>query len=415
MTSQYNIKRCFLEPTDASGLQEPFDLTGGNPTILYHESILSPSIALSVSVFDKDAGISREGISGGERIQVEVEYKGNDLEPFKITEQHKMVVNGVKDLVSSMKGQTATLEAVSEEVMVNETARISKRYSDNISTIVEQILIDDSKGITTSKTLDQEQSGNKYSFVGNYRKPFDLIQWLQPKAAKDIKKEFGFLFWETLDGYKFKSIDTIFKEKPEDKEGFSQIELPIDTNFKVMVSDGTPNSDIVMNLNRGMYANKTIYVDLISGEKTVEDFAIEDIETDKEPPKVPKGLEKKPTKLMFRILDQGALQEGPELKKVEKPQDLAKLQNKSYGRNNLLFSQAVRVVIPLNTKMRAGKTIMVKFPFNEEPSDEERKLGEDNDKDFSGQYVIAELKHEIGDGEANTQLTLIRNLSKPTA
>ena len=413
MSVNYLIKKCLLKPSEGSALKEEFSLLNGNPNISYHESILTPSLALSVDFFDADGVVSREGLSGGEYIEIEVTTADTGLDDFRIGPEHKMIINGVKNVITSNKGQAATLEAVSEEVLVNETARISKKYSANIADMVKEILKDDKKGITTSKELDQEQSGNKYSFVGNYRKPFDIIQWLQPKAGKD-SKIFGFLFWENLDGYHFKSLDTLLEEDPDDKDGYPKVELPEETAHKILEDQASINSDIVMNLQRGMYCNKTIYVDLLTGVKSVVDFSIQDLKIDR-PPKLPKGIETKPTKLMFRILDQGALQEDSKKDKVEKSQDLARYQNKSYARNNLIFAQALSISVPFNPNLRAGKTIEVKFPFNPKPSKEDRTLGKDGDNDPSGKYLIAEMKHDIRNGNANTQLSLIRNVFTPTA
>ncbi len=407
MSKNFLINKCTLNPTEGSSLKEPLDLCGGNPNITYHESILSPSIALTVQSFSIDSVISERGINGGEQFEIEVKIQDDSgLDDFKIGLDHKLTVNGV-NVTQGPKGELSILEAVSSEVMVNETARISKRYSDSIDKIVTEILTEDPKGIQTSKELDSDESGNKYSFVGNYRKPFELIQWLQPKATKDLKSIFGFLFWENLDGYHFKSIDTLFEESAD--EPYPQIQLPYESFRKIIEADAVPNSDIVMNLTRGMYANKTIYVDLISGEKTVIDFSIQDMDLER-PPKLPEGLELQPSRLMFRITDQGALQEGPELEKVEKAQDLASYQNKSYARNNLIFSQSVSASIPFNPNLRAGKTIEVQFPINPDETKEPDKLGDEGDNSPSGKYLIAELKHVIGNGDANTQLSLIRNV-----
>ena len=39
----------------------------------------------------------------------------------------------------------------------------------------------DAKGIQTSKTVDEESTSNKYSFVGNFKRPLDIVQWLQER------------------------------------------------------------------------------------------------------------------------------------------------------------------------------------------------------------------------------------------
>ena len=412
----FTIDKCVLKPSDGSSLKEEYSILGGSPIITYMESVLSPAIGLTVNFFDTTSIVSREGLTGGEYIELTVKSGNDKLGDFEITSEHKMIVNGVTDVQTNNQGQSATLQCIPEELLVNETAKISKKFSGNISDHVKDIMTTDAKGIQTSKTVDEESTSNKYSFIGNFKRPIDIIQWLQPKAAVEAEEgeSFGFLFWETLDGYHFKSIATLLSVEPEKGHIFPKIELPIETADKLIDAKGNTSTDTIMDLRRGMYANKTIYVDLETHIKTVDDFKIADLGLET-PPVLPKGLEEKPTKLMFRILDTGALQkdskklDGDE-SATEKQQDLAKYQNKSYARTNLLFSSTFEAVIPFNPTLRAGKTVELQFPIPEpENPDEPRKLGDKNSNDPSGIYLVEGLKHVIGAGTATTQLSLIRD------
>ena len=115
---------------------------------------------------------------------------------------------------------------------------------------------------------------------------------------------------------------------------------------------------------------------------------------------------------MFRILDQGALQKGSKKEEVEKRNELAVYQNKSYIRNNLLFSQSLSISIPLNSKLRVGFMLDVKFPLKKDDSgdDSADSYGSDRTNDPSGRYLIAELRHLMGGGKSETQLKLIRDV-----
>ena len=67
----YLISKCQLIPNGAT-LEDNFDISRGNPTINYYESVRSPSISMTVSFIDIDQLISRKGITGGEMIDLEV-------------------------------------------------------------------------------------------------------------------------------------------------------------------------------------------------------------------------------------------------------------------------------------------------------------------------------------------------------
>ena len=48
---------------------------------------------------------------------------------------------------------------------------------------------------------------------------------------------------------------------------------------------------------------------------------------------------------MLRVLDKGALQKGSQKKELQKENELAIYQSKSYARNNLIFSHLVCCMI----------------------------------------------------------------------
>ena len=52
-------------------------------------------------------------------------------------------------MVTESNKQVATLEFVSVETIVNETARLNKKYTGNISDTVAELLVGDTKGIQT--------------------------------------------------------------------------------------------------------------------------------------------------------------------------------------------------------------------------------------------------------------------------
>ena len=65
MENKYFIKECTLIPTEGSSLSQPFEISGGNPTITYYEIVKSPSISMTITFLDVDQLISREAITGG--------------------------------------------------------------------------------------------------------------------------------------------------------------------------------------------------------------------------------------------------------------------------------------------------------------------------------------------------------------
>ena len=406
----YFISKCQLMP-NGSSLEEEYDITRGNPSINYYESVTSPSISMTLSFMDIDQMISQEGITGGEMIDLEIIIPDFE-EKFKIeSKKQKLVLNSVRDVVTSTNKQMATLEFVSEESLINETSRVNKKFTGNVTQIVSQLLTNESnsdkKGIQTEKEIKTDNAVNKYSFIGNLKRPFETIQWLCPKAQASAKN-FGFLFFENLDGFHFKSIENLLKQEPEFL--YQKPDRPTETDLRIIESNLNQSNDMGMNARMGMYSNRTIYIDLENETYEEIDFNISELNPEK-PLKVIETLKEKPTRLMFRMLDQGALQKGSTKKEVEKRNELAVYQNKSYIRNNLLFSQSLNISVPINPQLRAGQIIEVQFPLKDDANQESTdKFGKDKDNDISGKYLISELRHVIGGGKSSTQLNLVRDL-----
>ena len=419
MENTFLINKCMLIPNEGSSLKEEYDITLGNPIIDYYESIESPSISMTITFIDIDQVIGRKGITGGEYVDVIVKTDDEDADDFKVMhDKQKMMLNSVRNMVTESNKQVATLEFVSVETIVNETARLNKKFTGNISQTVLDILTKDEKGIKTKKKVygpkkeklgetdvEEDRATNSYSFVGNLKRPFDTIQWLCPKG-QSANDDFGFLFYETLDGYHFRSIKSLLEQdaityQQTDSQGLSN---------KILQNNLNQSNDIGMNMRMGMYANRTIYVDIENQNTEVVDFKASDIKLNK-PATLLTGIEDYPTRLMVRVDDVGVAQVGSAKTDVQPKSELAKYQNKSYIRNNLLFSQSLSISIPLNTTLRAGLTLDIRLPLKQENGDAAvDSYGNDRSNDPSGRYLIGELRHLIGGGQSETQLKLIRDV-----
>ena len=410
MENTFLITKCMLRPNEGSSLKEDYDIVAGNPIIDYYESIESPSISMTITFIDIDQVIGRKGITGGEYIDLIVKIDDEDADDFKITaEKQKMMLNSVRNMVTESNKQVATLEFVSVETIVNETARVNKKYTGNVSDTVFELLIGDKKGIGTSKTLfgpkEDDRATNSYSFVGNLKRPFDTIQWLCPKA-QSATDDFGFLFYETLDGYHFRSIKSLLEQ---DTVTYQQTDAQGISN-KILQNNLNQTNDIGMNMRMGMYANQTIYIDIENQTLNTVKFKASDLKLKKKAT-LPANIQDYPTRLMVRVDDVGVAQVGAAKTDVQPKSELAKYQNKSYIRNNLLFSQSLSISIPLNTTLRAGFAINIKLPLKQDTGDATvDSYGSDRSNDPSGRYLIGELRHLIGGGKAETQLKLIRDV-----
>ena len=421
MAKNFSLNQCALLPAEVNPvIEDEFPMLAGVQSIDYYESILSPSISVQVKILDVDGNLSAKGVYGGEKLAIKiVAGKDSELEDFVITpEDHELILNSIKDITSGVKQQTATLQFVSKDLIKNEASKINKRYVGNITDSVKDILTKDPKGIKTTKSIDDvDRASNNYAFVGNKHNAFDIIQRLQPKAGgagyDDKKKsDYGFLFFETFDGYHFRSFRSLFEPEPETE--YVKSEISGTDDFVIDNYNFSSGNDVVLNLKSGLYNNETTFVELDKTKITKIKFNMDKTEDlTLKPPKVPVNIEGKPSRIMLRVADTGVHQHYEEnsskLKDVQPFTDLAVYQNKSYARFSLLNSQSLNITIGMNPSLRAGQTIRVKFPT----IDYKTEFGDDDSKDISGKYLISHLRHEFEGGKFRTHLRLIRDLFTP--
>ena len=428
MSKNFVLNQCSLFPSEVNPvLDGEYGMVAGIQSFDYYESIMSPSISVQVRILDVDGSLTAKGVYGGEKLAVKI--KGVEDSEFKekefqlTTDKHELILNTIGDLTSGVKQQTATLQFVSKDLIKNETARINKRYVGNVTDSIKNILGGsdvkdaDKKGINTTKTLESDQAANNYAFVGNKHKAFDIIHRLQAKAGgsgfdDDSKSDYGFLFFENHDGYHFKSMRALFEPEPEFE--YTKLEGSSSTDFKIEDYNFSNGNDVVMNLKSGLYNNEAIFVELDKTKITTVKFNMSDVEDlSFKPPELPiklDGDQSKPSKIMLRVIDTGVHQHYEENSTKEKDRqpvaDLPVYQNKAYARFALLNSQSLNITVGLNPDLRAGQTIMVKFPTTEY----KKEMGDEKSNDISGKYLISHLRHEFEGGEFRTHLRLIRDL-----
>ena len=409
MDKSYLITQCSVFKKLDGDSSSEFGLLAGDPNISYYESLFSPSVNVTIETTDVSGFVSREEIYGGQSIEISIKMFDPDIDDFKIKkDKHGLVINSVKNVTMDFKESKSTLECVSKDFLRNEVARLNRRFTGNITEIVKKIMEEEPKGIKTTKDIEVDQATNSYTFCGNLKRSIDTIQWLQPKAKSE--NQFGFLFFEDYDGYKFKSIESLLKQEPFTDQPFEMSQASTSSRFAILDAVMVQTNDVFLNMRSGTYNNDTTYIDLISQTKSVDDFKIDNLKDLKNPPKLPDNLTDSTSRKMLRFDDPGVMQKGSKREDEQPKEELAKIQNQSYARNNLLFSQALKIKISFNPSLRVGKIIEVRLPVDTDSSESGVKYQKLSKGDLSGKYLISELRHKVGSNKSSTHLTLVRDL-----
>ena len=244
-----------------------------------------------------------------------------------------------------------------------------------------------------------------------------MINWLSKKSIpkKDGKKgeTAGYLFFETSEGFHFKSIDSLFAQKHEKSFGFfGQAETPVGYDGNVIKMSMSNRFDAAQKLRSGVYNTKLILFDPFNCQY---DEIKEGVDTQSDGttnaglklPVINKKFDKIPTRTTFMLRDTGVLPTGDVKEQLKKNEEeifeVANVLNQAIRRYSQFSIGAVEVDIFGDFSLHAGQTIFIDTPTTEQGEDVKK------DKLSSGKYLIHQVKHVIRSGQCQTRLGLVRD------
>jgi len=376
--------------------------------IRYYENVLSNIITLSVGVKETDDLLDKLPIRGGEKAEIDLRDSNNN----KLTPT--LYVNRVRDVISDSIENNYSIDFASEQFFKNDLSRVVKRYDGKISENVKKIMKEQ-----LDTDVDVDETLINYNFIGNNRKPLYVCTWLASKSipAQPGEGTAGYLFFETQDGFKFKSIDGLFEQSPKKKYVLTGTPYkPGEYDGKVLKYSIDRDINLQNNLALGAYSNRSIYFNFYDYEYVDQEFSVKDdvVKTGGKStiPESIKNFGDEPSRIMTRILDIGTLPAGKstddELETwkndpTNPTYNAPKTMVQSVMRYNQLFAIKINITIAADFTLRAGDLIYCDFP---EVST--RKTSGVN-KQSGGIYMISSLCHRLTSDQSSTNLTLVRD------
>ena len=406
------------------------DLKLGTISIDYYEDLFSPTITAKMRVVNTGDSIAAEGekerqsiynglpLRGGERLSMKIldhgkTGAGEDKKGLDFTDPDRnLIVSSITDVISESQRESFMLNLVSREAISNETTRVFKKYSAKISTSVETIL----KDVLATETdrFEVDDTSNDYQFIGNLRKPFTILVWLASKSVLDKSGDTtaGFLFYQTQDGFRFKSIDNLTKQESKATYTYTEInQSSTETNndFRILNYGIDKNQNLLEKLRLGTYSSVRVTFDPYSFECKQTEFKFDESGIDKLGNKVvlpqisedsEKTLSDIPSRVFSQVVDRGTFEIDVSTTENADP---TKYQAQTAMRYNILVTQLLSIVVPCNTDLRAGDIITCKFPKIS------REDSEVFDSETSGKYIIKELCHHFDPDRSFTSMKLVRD------
>jgi hypothetical protein len=425
----------FIESTDQ---KKTVDIKLGTISIDYYEDIFSPTITAKLVVTnggDSVPGSDNEGnpdgdlqsiynglpLRGGERVSMKItgNSESNPGLDFSTNTNDYLYVSSISNVISETQRETFVLNLVSREAITNETSRVAKKYptSSTIDTSVTDII---KEYLKTDKIAAVDRAQNKYGFIGNLRKPFTVLVWLASKGVPELSSEdgtAGFVFFQTKEGFHFRSIDKLITQEPKATYTYSQVNTSAaETNadFNILSYVTNRNQNLLEKLRLGTYSSYRMFYNPLTFEFTPPEkgvFKLEDyagksknlgkkINLPKISPESPETLGDIPSRILTQVLDIGTMEKGVS---TEGNSDPFKYQSQAIMRYNVLFTQTLSMTVSSNTNLRAGDIIECQFPKIS------RAEGKEYDQDQSGLYMIKELCHHFDSNASYTSMKLVRD------
>ena len=422
-------------------------------TFQYHEDIMWPAVGATMVVIDNAENfISSMPIQGFERVVVKLEDINEDEYEYNFR------VWTVTNRATQDRRQMYTLGLISEQGLFNEGLRVNSTQKGEISEVVKNIM----KTYLNTEFKEDfiEESRTHVKIVPTKKSPFSLIRSLQTKAVpaktyktlnnnsvplgrmaserdkeimSDLNKELaekakgtaGYLFFETYNGYVFKSFDGLVSAIPK-KEEFKWLPGKVDFEslYKIQEVVFSQEINMMQKLREGAYSSICCFFNINTGKYTERVYSLEDtweemvhLGSQTDLPVGQKTLSQYPTRVMSTVVNHENWNMGEGIadstddnrdSTFEYTDNQMDYLSQSLARAGIMFNQQLTISLTGHLDLSAGDLIEIRIP--NQVADQSRD-DEKYDPEHSGTYLIKKLNHQFNILEQNvyTVLDLIRD------
>jgi len=418
----------FIDRIDIISNKDPsktVSVANGTIRLMYYESILQDTIRATVTFADTGNAIDNktalEGLPIVGQEKVQIKFRDNNEQTLDLV----LYVNKVTPLSDDTTKSMVQLDLVSKEYILNEKIRLNTRFDGKISDHIRKILTDQNY-LATEKNVDIEDTSNTYNFIGNNKKPYYAMNWLSKKSVPNLTEAkgntAGYFFYETAEGFKFKSIDSMLSQEKKKSIIYNQTpdsrgaNLPSGYDSKALDYSKDNRVDVQEKLQMGAFSTRTVLFDPFTCYYEVLTPNAKEKEKSlklggKELPVLnPEfnrtGANKDFSRTTYMLLDKGTMPTGDTKQQIEKsgkenfePKDIL---NQAIMRYNQLYSIKTTITVAGDFSLHAGDAIFMDAP---ELATETKDVSKEN----GGLYIIADLCHYVSTKETYTKLNLVRD------
>ncbi len=402
----------------------------------YYEDVLCPTLSAKIQIANVAGMISDSTgkvaslydgmkLRGGEAVRIKVEPNSASNIPIDFLNK-PLYIRGVNNVIREAQKEFFELSLVSLEALENEVKFLYKSFpketpiSDHVSTIV-------SENFSNPGEFTPDRTSNKLGFIGNQMHPFDMLIRLASKSVPDStgNSSAGFFFYQTREGFQFKSVDTLLSQSPKASYFYTEVnvnsvdfhptpDLP-SPDLKIIRYEILKNQDLVAQLKKGTYASARRFFDPYKQRVTErsQDFlgsgfisGIQNLgqklsDSDLTLTGANLSFTELPSQILTEVFDLGTVSNEVENGFNSDPMEYISQRKMRY---NTLFTQVLSIMVPLNSNLHAGDVIDCQVPeisFGNNSRTEKEQI--------SGLYMIKELNHHCDPRGSYTTMKIVRD------
>jgi len=404
---------------------QKFNLKRMMTTLSYYEDLYSFSSSGSLVVSDASGFIESLQLTGNEFLIIDIgkvkDAPDNTIETFRLYKITKRKPS------ADMNSESYELCFCSEEMFLSEQIKISKSYPGMMIKDVITDIVKNQLQVNSDKINKIESTTGIYDFVVPNMKPFEAISWISTYAQSDSYPGADMLFYQTREGFNFRSLQSIYNEsvyatyKYSLKNAADSEQSTEDKQLAVQKFEFVKTYDSLNEINSGTFSNRLISIDPLIRSFYVTDFDYTQYAGNSLNGNPPSNY------LTNRLGDAqnaafaGVLKVAASNKAEMDAQYISDrsgsvahdIEIETYvplrtAQISLANYTKLKLTIPGDTGLTVGKTIQ--FNMN---SLDPGNPNKEQDKFYSGKYIVTALRHMYSPDQFQTMIEIAKD-SSPT-
>ena len=185
-----------------------YNITSVVSEISIFEDLFSNSLSGELLMADSVGASDLMNLTGNEKLTIEL-FIDPDNGEVEIKEFY--VYSVTSRLRNNPTSEVYKLQFVSFESVLNEHTRVYSAIEGTNSSAVQQLF---SQYIASEKPFEVESTNGSFKFVMPSWTPFEGINWYAGRSISSESSGSYFLFYETMKGYNFKSVEKLITTSP---------------------------------------------------------------------------------------------------------------------------------------------------------------------------------------------------------